>query len=608
MENQVIPAPHPQPAPAFRDAAVVAPTRPPSPAWLYPLTGVAGGLLLYACHFPLAWGWLGWVALVPLLCLVRTRLRGWKVYASAWLGGLVFFWPVLYWMSVADVRMIYTWAALASYCSLYVPLGIFLVRRLDRVTRLPLVLTVPVVWTALEFTRAHLMTGFAWYLLGYTQQAFLPVIQVADLAGVYAVTFLVASVNALVFELLFTRPAFRRFFSLPEQPRWAARWAVPVQAVAVVVLVGGALGYGFWRLGQSAFDPGPSIALVQGNVDQRIRNEASQPDRQTDAPQQMWQHFDALSRQAAAQHPRPDLIVWPETSYPYPWGELADDFPEEALPRPFAELRQRIRDRLGRDPRDWRRVAPYWVDAPAFLRVKPYATDVLLGVNSEVLLTPERRRRYNSAVLIQRDGRYAGRYDKIHRVPFGEYVPLRDWLPWMQTFAPYDFDYSIAVGQHMTRFPLGPYTFGVVICFEDTDPDLARQYGVAAAGQPAADLLVNISNDGWFDGSSEHEEHLAICRFRAVEARRSVARAVNMGISAVIDGNGRVIALPEPTWKESKKVAAVLTAAVPLDRRTSLYARWGDWLCWSCWGVLSVALLWTSFRRGPRRPAAPVQV
>ena len=129
---------------------------------------------------------------------------------------------------------------------------------------------------------------------------------------------------------------------------------------------------------------------------------------------------------------------------------------------------------------------------------------------------------------------------------------------------------------------------------------------------------MNISNDGWFDGTSEHEEHLAICRFRAVECRRSVVRAVNMGVSAVIDGNGRVLRpelvrcdgdnciwqvagdhpgpLPVSDWSQFKKVAGVLIATVPIDSRSSLYARWGDWLPIGCWIVVgagvAIGLLW----------------
>src|SRR5205823_10547080 len=109
---------------------------------------------------------------------------------------------------------------------------------------------------------------------------------------------------------------------------------------------------------------------------------------------------------------------------------------------------------------------------------------------------------------------------KIHRVPFGEYVPLRDVLPFMDRFAPYDFDYSVRKGDKLTRFQMGEHNFGVLICFEDSDPELARAYGRETEDGPAADFLLNISNDGWFNGTAEHEEHLAICRFRAIEARR----------------------------------------------------------------------------------------
>src|SRR5262245_9010499 len=101
--------------------------------------------LLWLCFFPVAWGWLAFVALVPLLCLVRAEGRARNIYWSAWAGGLVFFWPVLQWMRVADFRMYFTWAMLATYCALYFPAAVYLLRRLDRGTPLPLVITVPVV-------------------------------------------------------------------------------------------------------------------------------------------------------------------------------------------------------------------------------------------------------------------------------------------------------------------------------------------------------------------------------------------------------------------------------------------------------------------------------
>src|SRR5262249_17839266 len=144
-----------------------------------------------------------------------------------------------------------------------------------------------------------------------------------------------------------------------------------------------------------------------------------------------------------------------------------------------------------------------------------HTPSVLLGLNSTDLYTDRHppRLRYNSALLIGPGGKKVGRYDKIHRVPFGEFVPLRDVLPFMDRFAPYDYDYSISPGREQTRLPVGAHHFGVLICYEDTDTELARGY--VAPGEQRADFLVNISNDGWFDGTSEHEQHLAICRFRA---------------------------------------------------------------------------------------------
>src|SRR5262249_37193101 len=128
------------------------------------------------------------------------------------------------------------------------------------------------------------------------------------------------------------------------------------------------------------------------------------------------------------------------------------------------------------------------------------------------------------------------------RIPFGEFLPLREELPWLKKFTLYKgAAWEIAPGKELKRFELGKYTFGVLICYEDTDPALARQYGADHADGGPVDFLINISNDGWFAGTSEHNEHLAISRFRAVETRKSVARAVNMGISAVIDPNGRVL-------------------------------------------------------------------
>jgi apolipoprotein N-acyltransferase len=579
LTRDVATLPRPQPA-----VAVSVPTRWPLAGTLLP--ALATGGLLWLSYFPAGLGWLAWVALVPLLTLVRSDARPRTVYLCAWAAGSVFFWSAIQWMRVADYRMYFTWIGLSIYCSLYFPFALYLIRLLIRRTTLPFIVAVPVVWTALEFCRSFVGTGFPWYLLAHSQHDYLPLIQIADVTGTWGVTFLVAAVNAFLCQVVLAglgRPVASR------RGMWVGGGTVGLAFAAIWV-------YGVLRIGASQFTPGPTVALVQGNLPQYLRNNPT-------TGQSIADHYVGLCEVAAAS--KPELIVTPETSMPFAWRE---EWPD-GLVADTKTLCQNVARR--------------------------FRLPVLLGLNSEVRGSDQVERRYNSAALVNGRGEAIGRYDKIHRVPFGEYVPLRDWLPFMNWFAPYDFDYSVSPGDGATRFTIPSrdsertsITFGVVICYEDTDPDMALPYA-GADGRRPADFILNLSNDGWFEGTSEHEQHLAICRFRAVECRRPVARAVNMGVSAVIDGNGRVLqpqalgeykiasgvgpesvvarvwqvtpesgSMPPERWGEFKKVACVVLATLPLDGRSSVYARLGDWLPWTCWGVLGVCLA-----RSRRTPA-----
>ncbi len=619
-------AKHPEPQPA---AAPAPPARPQGadPWWAWPLRLFVPPLLtaglLWLCFFPMAWGWLAWVAVVPLLTLLRSRMWPWATYFAALLGGLAFYLPVLRWMPVADDRMSYAWLALSLYCSLYFCATLLLVRWLERRTPLPLVVTLPVVWVSLEYLRSFLMTGFAWYFLGHTQHAFLPIIQVCDLGGVYMVSLLVAAANAWVFEVLYALPGFRRALGqqgpgVPPLSRNCLGWRrLALHGGAVAVLVMAALVYGVVRMDQDESTRGPRIALLQSNVDQRIRNTpltAGNADSRG-----MFNgivlHMTALYATGLDSQLNAEMVVWPETSYPADWKQTSPAVPTRLIPQYWADWETDFRKDLQTYVGSGRR-------------------PTLLGLNTEVLTEVEekdtgrgfsvsvdkKRTRYNSALMVHGNGGVGQRYDKIHRVPFGEYMPLRDWLPFVDRYAPYKWDYSITPGDELTRFELGQYCFGVLICYEDSDPFLARQYAVAGRDGRAVDFLIDMSNDGWFDGSSEHEDHLALCRFRAIEARRAVARSVNMGISAVIDGNGRVLKtretavldpltkkrvliwsvlevngqtaeLPVSEWSKHKKVAGVVVANIPIDHRFSLYAHLGDWLPIGGWSVLGLVLV-----------------
>jgi apolipoprotein N-acyltransferase len=553
--------------------AAVAVETPPRSRTALPCLAASllSGALLWLCYFPAGCGWFAWVALAPWLLLARAEIPNRRRYLIACIGALAFYIPVLAWMRTGDPNMVYLWFLLAVYLSWFFAAGLWLIRRLDRRTRLPLTVTVPLVWVAIEYVRRELFGGFAWYQLGHTQQAFLPVVQVADLAGVAGVTLLVGMVNGLAAEVLCRIAVVRRRFALTTGENRPSRRP---QVVTVAVVVAAALGYGGWRLGQSDFRSGPRVALLQTSIPQTERNAADvQAKGDPLAREGIEQQDVALARAALRQAPPPDLVILPETAFPSDWFEIADAAPQGDLRTSWQENRDR-----------WNTFAKQFVGL--------VGVPTLLGLNAQVLDERGKGHRYNTALLLSPTGEVGGRYDKIHLLPFGEYLPFKDSLPFVKTLSPYgDFDYSITPGEKRTRIPLSvrgrTYHLGVLICYEVADSDLTRK--LARSGdEPAADFLVNMTNDGWYMGSPEHAEHLAVSRFAAVECRRPLVRAVNGGISAVIDSNGRIVALPGPTWEQSHSVTGVVSAAVPLDDRQSAYARLGDWLPWICCGLALV--------------------
>lgn len=603
-------------------------------AWYCLASAVGSGVLLWMCFQPLAWGtYLGWIALVPFLMLVRAQARPRFVYLCALLCGIAFYVPVLQWMRVADKAMAAAWIALSIYCALYFPVALVCVRCLER-WKLPLIVSVPLVWVAFEHMRCWALTGFPWYMLAHTQHDLLPMIQIADIGGIFLVSFVVVAVNAFLFDCIYQVPEIRQWFGQVElEPhRYYSNLEICNRGVLAeclfrrnLLLEGAALAavlictysYGAYRLGQGQFKTGPTVCLLQSNLDQRLRE--SNDDRSAFTA---TQHFTDLCMRASFNHqPQPDLLIWPETSYPSGWYDTSPDFPIENAPTEWLRRETDIRTRL---------------------RTLAQNTKVphLIGINANHLDKNGKFQRFNRALFLNTfrddkgkiDGRVEDKFDKVHRVPFGEFLPLGEWLPFLSVLTPYEGDFGIQAGEKLTRFKLGKYHFGVLLCYEDTDPFMARRYLDENDDTPGVDFLVNMSNDGWFDGSSEHEEHLAVCRFRSIECRRSMVRAVNMGVSAVIDGNGRVLKpkrhpdqppdadppvwilseklqrveeLPVSEWHQFKQKSGILKAAVPLDTRFSVYAMTGDLLPIGCWIVLVGGAGWALARRRMAAKAMP---
>lgn len=525
------------------------------------LPATASALLVWLAFFPADLGPLGLVALVPWLALAVTRATTLRRYLAAYLAAMLLSALSTQWVRVAHPLMYFAWLAFTLVLPLFWLAALAGVRALAA-RGVPFAVALPLVLVVLDYARAHFPTGFpfleplglrhrigfGWYFLGYTQHDFLPFIQCADLAGVYAVTALTAATNGLLADWLLALPAFRRHWPLDPALPTPSRLVRSAVTFLVAALLAADLAYGFYRLQHPPFGTGPRLAALQGNIPQNIK---------IDRGETLIRTYRELHDQALELHPPPDLILWPETCCPVDYCEIA---PGQTPDADFDDYARRTR--------------------AAFLRFQP-GVPTLLGLNA-LVWQHGRSYKYNSALLLlpEPQQRFGPRYDKIHLVPFGEYVPLGDTLPFLRFFAPYPYDYSCTPGQSWTRFHFTDrhghrWTFACLICYEDTDPDLARHY---LAGDQPVHFLVNLSNDGWFDGSEEHEQHLAICRFRAIETRRSVVRAVNMGISAVIDPDGRVVALPGPDWRSSKKVEAILTAELPIDSRTALYPRLGDLL------------------------------
>ncbi len=543
---------------------------------------ILSGLLLWLAFYPCNLGLVAFVALVPFLALARIEgISPRRRYLAAYCGGLAFFLPALQWIRLAHPMMYLSWVGLALTQAAYFPLALALIRRLDRLKWFPFPLAVAVAWVGLEYVRAHFPTGFpflkplglhqlvgfAWYYLGHALHDFPALIQVADLGGVWLISFMLAAFNAMLAEWFFRSSALHRALRWPLERRIGFNremWSASL-AMALFLLT---YGYGMFRLKHEDFEKGPRVVAIQADFAQDVK---------MGDPIGLFREYNRLCETAAIR--RPDLIIWPETCYS----------PEYTVStaKPGSDLPEAIKNGL-KDNADLERHA-----------FENWRTNVLLGSGLDEW-DGERTWKYNSAILLNPDGTFNDRYDKMHLVPFGEYVPFKETFPWLRYFTPYRHDYSCRPGEKRTRFAImsgdTQYTFGVLICYEDSEPYLARQYNLPDGADRPVDFLVNISNDGWFRGSEEHEQHLAICKFRAVEARRSVVRAVNMGVSAIIDSDGKIQALPHNSVPESVHHVGPVTDRIRIDTRESFYAKVGDWPAAACWSLIALGFVLTRRR------------
>lgn len=581
-------------------------------AWIFPPRGL----------WPLVF-----VALVPWAAATCRTHRAWLAHWLSFLVGWGFFLVALRWlMPVTGLG----YAALAGYLALYWTLAAWAIRTGRRHGVSP-VWTLPVTWVACEYLRGTVMTGFPWLFLSHSLYDQLPLIQVSDLAGAYAVSFVAAWVNGVLVEAALRRwPAPGRRYGVRQL--WAG-------AAVGAGLLAGTCGYGLYRLREVDFEAtsalhGPRVAVVQHDF----------PLVSTwpygDDPSVVLVEYLRLAAEAARQ--QPDLLAFPETV----WAAYQNiDFVERGVVVPEVQpgswawgvtchralsaftrgdysAVNAIISNLERDLQKLAAARPEMNVPKTLPRLPteggPPVTALVGAVSLDQFpeATYPKVRYYNSALLYDADGNQRRpRYDKNHLVPFGELVPFRQakWLGfdlhwlyrWLNKLSPFSrggqVEYSLTPGAELTVFelatPTGSYRFGVPICYEDATPYVIRRF-VWDGGRRRVDFLVNISNDGWFLHSHELPQHLAICVFRAVENRVGIARAVNTGISAFIDPNGRIYSRVRTDGRDfGPGVVGYDVQRVYLDRRGSFYGRTGDWLAVACLGLAGILWLGAVFER-----------
>lgn len=523
--------------------------------WLPEMRAALSGLLLWAAFPPTGQWWLAWFALIPWFgtWVDQPGLSRRRVVSSAFVGGLSFWLPAVQWVRLSDPSAWAGWLVMSLALAVWWPIMALLVRRLHMRNGWPLWAAWPVAWGVQEIAREYYMTGFPWYHLAHSQFRQTWLIQAADLGGASLVSVLMAAVQAWVAVWYFSGR-----WTWTNAPRDWRRAGVALASSLVFVLL-----YGQFRILTARFEPGPTVALLQSDVPQSRR---LYPDHD-----ELLVAYRKLIEKALQARTPLDLIVWPETSFPYPLIVVEAALDEAAAKKTLGEY-----------------VAPHTVndwyanrdEAKALVHAWASQSGVPMIVGATAWdVSRFGFRKYNTAALFQPESppQY---YYKMHLVPFGEYIPWTDTLPVIAELAPFPPDQrpnlnhgeSARVLTLKDRWRMAP-----LICFEDTVPHIVRRFfrrsWLEAEGERfegSVDLLMNLSNDGWFRGSEEHEVHLASSVFRCVENRRPMLRAVNTGISCVIDSNGSILVEAPPATEE------VLIRQVPLDQRLSLYSMAGD--------------------------------
>ena len=505
--------------------------------WFYCLlTGATYSLSVSNLFESFQWGSLAWIALLPLhRVLLNATVQ--QAFFRGWLAGFFAFIGTMYWVvvamylfgkvplpiSIAIMFLLTTYLGL--FAGIYAWGFVWIEQRWATVAWI----LAPCLWVSLEFLRTFAFSGLPWGLLGYSQFKWLPIIQVANITSVYGVSFLIVLVNIALFLLLrwiLTKKPIRGSLIQP--------W-IPIATAAAIVLV-------VWLYGLSQLTTPSSeslnVGIVQANIDQTHKWD-------TDYQLGTLERYARLTKTII---PDSDFILWPEAATPFL-------FEREISYQSFVvEMIEQAQ-------------IPLVFGSPALRRHddgRPYLL--------------------NSAYVLSPSGEITGRYDKQHLVPFGEYIPLKTFLFFLEKLVVGIGDFQPGSGPTLLSIPYDSgqkeAKFGVAICYEVIFPNLVRQLV-----NEGTNFLVTITNDAWFGDTVAPYQHFAMVVFRAVENRMAFARAANTGVSGFIDPTGHIYA-PVPIFTEES-----FFGSISLGEPTTFYTQFGDVFAWTC-VIISLFLLW----------------
>ena len=548
-----------------------------------------GGLLYAAALPPLNWNFAAFISLIPVLVFISLERRWFWHFAAGWFWGWCH--AVCAYQFLREIEWIIPWL-LAPVMGLFPALWAVLVGFIMRPVVFPLSIdasgiddrreyllkgphlgrllvlgvSAAALFTAIEFSRSRL---FVWNDLSVTQYRNTWFIQLAALTGSYGVGFCVALVNSALYVSLFRRG-------------WRAA-LILLAAIAVAVAGGGMYTRMLHAANASSVVRGVwKVLAIQGDLSQR--RHAS-----IDQVEEALAVYEKLSLEALAAHPDADAAVWPESAVPIVYYSMWD----------LAGKPLRSEGRLYRRYQETvRRVV--------LSHGKPLIFGALDVEEDAFILKKKIPGTTNSALMMGGNGKLCARYDKFHRVPFGEYIPGRDLLPdsWI---AAMDMGRDLVPGKRLVPWAVtvkgwGDGSFivrpGVVICYEGVFGYVTREH----VGN-GANVLLAISNDAWYPHSSEPEQHLANATLRAVECGVPMIRVGNNGGSGVLTPRGTFTQVLEVPGREKRpelrrgRGYRLLEVQVVAEPCRTLFVRWGDWFPWSLVGGGLVVLALCGRRR-----------